>query len=75
MQEEDNGHHSVTGEPLVFEKSSNIYKRIGSTVKFFPLAQLKEKNYLKNDTLKFRLWLKVVSWTQSYVGSWPVDSV
>ncbi|XP_064404940.1 TNF receptor-associated factor 5-like [Halichondria panicea] len=60
-QEEDHGDHSATTAMEFKQANSDInYKLIGSTYKFYPLAQLKAKNYLRNNEIKFRLWLKVM---------------
>ena len=59
-QEEDHGHHSVTTVIEYKEATYRDFKMIGTTNEFYPLAQLKAKNYLKNNEIKFRLWLKVM---------------
>ncbi len=59
-QEEDHGHHSVS-TVLEFNTAPTVtqYKRIGSNYNFYPLVHLKEKNYLRNNEIKFRLWIKL----------------
>ncbi len=55
-QEEDHGHHSVT--KVIEFKEVPQYQTICSN--FYPIAHLEETNYLKNNEIKFRLWLKVI---------------
>ncbi len=59
-QEEDHGHHSVT-KMMEFNTASSTtpYRLIGGTTNFYPIAYLKGKNYLRNNEIELRLWLKV----------------
>ncbi len=60
-QEEDHGEHSVTKVTefnTATPPSATQCKLIGITPKFYPIADLNEKNYLRNNEIKFRLWLK-----------------
>ena len=60
LNQEDNDHYSITDILKFTETNNTIYERIGRTSKFYPLAQLKQKHYLKYNELKFRVWLKVI---------------
>ena len=62
-QRGDHGHHTVI-HTVKYMKDREHYKRIVPTNKFFPLAKLgyctdQNTEYLKNDCLKFRMYLKV----------------
>ena len=61
-QREDHGHHTVIDTAECMKR--RVGHRIGTTTKFFPLAKLgycadQNTEYLKNDCLKFRMYLKV----------------
>ena len=64
-QREDHNHHTSGG--AVENKhptTSQVYRYIGGSCNFFPLNDLAynaqtNTEYLRNDSLKFRLWLKV----------------
>ena len=65
-QRGDHGHHIVTGN-FVYTKATSdcnvVYRQIGLTPKFFPLAELgynaaNNTEYLSNDSLHFQLYLK-----------------
>ena len=64
-QRGDHGHHTVI-HTIKCTKQGQGHSRIGPTYKFFPLAKLGycadlNTEYLKNDRLKFRMYLKVES--------------
>ncbi len=58
-QEEDHGHHSVT--EVIESNTASTGALIGGTPKFYLIANLKGKNYLRNNEIKFRLWLKALT--------------
>ena len=64
-QRGDHGHHTVI-HTAEFKTKRSQWFIIGTTTKFFPLAKLgycadQNTEYLKNDCLKFQLYLKVES--------------
>ncbi len=66
-QRRDHGHHMVTGKVEYSRPPVNYdHKVIGTSCKFFPLASLgfdsnKDTEYLRNDTLRFRIYIRVRS--------------
>ena len=62
-QRGDHSHHSRVGTN-VFDRVGSHHRRIGDDYNFFPLNGLAynaqaNTEYLRNDSLKFKLWLKV----------------
>ena len=63
-QRGDHSHHSCVGT-IVFDRAGSNHERIGDDCKFFPLNDLAynaqtNTEYLRNDSIKFRLKLKVL---------------